>query len=227
MSALNAKFGHYLHCSQSRALLREWQSRGNTSFKCSDFVLPLFIIDGEDDIQPIASMPSVSRMGLNVCVQYLRPLIEEHNLSAVLLFPVIDGKRGKQLSDALDDNRNAVLKLIPKLKREFANLLVIVDVCLCAFSADGHCCVYDQQMRIDNERSVEMLSEIAVKYASVGADVVAPSDMMDTRVATIRAKLNANKYNDVAILSYSAKFQSHFYGPFRDAAGNGLHLILS
>ena len=213
----SVKLNHYLHSSQSHAVLRQWQSRGTTNFSAADFVLPLFIINGDDDFQPIDSLPEVSRMGVNKCLEYLRPLVKEYDLKAILLFPVMEGQ--KQIADAIDPKLNPVLRLIPRLREELPDLLIVCDVCLCTFSPEGHCCVFDENQKMDNSASIEKIASIATKYAEVGAHVVAPSDMMDTRINIIRNALNVNGFDTVSIMSYSAKFQSCFYGPFRDAAG--------
>lgn len=213
----SVKLNHYLHSSQSHGVVREWQSRGSTHFCSSDFVLPLFIINSDDENQAIDSLPEVNRMGVNVCLEYLRPLVNNYGLKSVLLFPVIEGE--KQISFAFEEIRNPVLRLIPKLRQEFPDLLVICDVCLCTFSPEGHCCVFDENQKMDNNSSIEKIAAIATKYAEVGAHVIAPSDMMDTRINLIRNALNVNGFDTISIMSYSAKFQSCFYGPFRDAAG--------
>ncbi|CAG2183487.1 unnamed protein product, partial [Oppiella nova] len=156
-------------------------------------------------------------MGINVCVEYLRPLVTQYGLRSVLLFPVMEGD--KQVEHALDATRNPVLRLIPRLNTEFPELLIVCDVCLCTFAPEGHCCVFTAHQKMDNSASVEKIATIATRYAEVGAHVVAPSDMMDTRISHIRNALNVAGFDTVSILSYSAKFQSCFYGPFRDAAG--------
>ena len=217
MNTNSVKLNHFLHSSQSHGVLREWQSRGSTHFSSADFVLPLFIINSDDESQAIDSLPEVKRMGVNVCLEYLRSLVNDFGLKSVLLFPVMEGN--KQIADAFDAKRNPVLRLIPKLRQEFADLLIVCDVCLCTFSPEGHCCVFDVNQRMDNNSSIEKIAAIATKYAEVGAHVIAPSDMMDTRINLIRNALNVNGFDTVSIMSYSAKFQSCFYGPFRHAAG--------
>lgn len=135
---------------------------------------------------------------------------------------------------ALQDKHNPVLRLIPKLRAKFPGLLIICDVCLCAFTSTGHCCLFEDHARakggpgsaqsgrfpISNKLTCQYLAQLAVEYAKKGCDVVAPSDMMDGRILTIREKLNDNGLNHVSVLSYSAKFASAFYGPFRQATDN-------
>ena len=153
-------------------------------------------------------------------VEYLDPLVTNYGLKTVLLFPVMsNGVKG--LDKATDPEDNPVLRLIPVLREKLPQLLIMTDVCLCAFTLDGHCCVYDQVTKqMDNEASLDELCKISLAYAIAGTQVIAPSDMMDGRIGAIRRSLNRNRLNHVSIMSYSAKFSSCFYGPFRDAAGS-------
>lgn len=151
-------------------------------------------------------------MGVNVAYQHIKDLIENYDLKSVLIFPVIDNK---QIGSAFEWDQNPALRLIKKFRNDFPQLIIISDVCLCTFSPDGHCCVFDGTGKMDNEKSIELLAKIALKYAETGAHVIAPSDMMDGRIAAIKKLLQENRFHDVAILSYSAKFNSCFYGPFR------------
>lgn len=131
----SVKLNHYLHSSQSHAVLRQWQSRGTTNFATNDFVLPLFVVNNDEDVQPIDSLPEVSRMGVNKCLEYLRPLVSDYGLKSVLLFPVMEGE--KRVSNAIDPTLNPVLRLIPKLRAQMPDLLIVCDVCLCTFSPEG------------------------------------------------------------------------------------------
>lgn len=162
---------------------------------------------------------SLSRYSPKSAIKYLTELVKD-GLSSVLLFPVLDGSE-RSIESAFSVSTNPILKLIPQLKEAFPSLLIMADICLCGFSETGHCCVFDENREMDNLKSIEILSHLALTYAQVGVDVVAPSDMMDGRVGAIRRKLNSNGHSKVPILSYSAKFASCFYGPFRDAAGSG------
>jgi porphobilinogen synthase len=126
----------------------------------------------------------------------------------------------KGLDKSTDPAFNPVLRLIPELRSQFKGLLIITDVCLCGFTETGHCCVFDVNQKLDNDSSLVELAKLSVTYANAGAHVIAPSDMMDGRIGAIRTALHANRLADVSIMSYAAKFQSCFYGPFRDAAGS-------
>lgn len=362
-----------LHQAQSHDILRSWQSQRFDISHHKDFVLPLFIGNDDESIEPIESMPEVYRYGGSRAIEYLEPLVYSLGLRSVLLFPVVtksdkakintqsDGKasdsdddndviandavstnssdsrfsaqssltsssslagRGvmserlvndheseatapanapstgshnpflnqneeedhllageqcngtaedvmpaakvpdapalplrageieavtkvTQIQDvrlikgmALKDKHNPVLRLIPRLRAKFPKLLIICDVCLCAFTSTGHCCLFEDHARakashaptsnqstlnnfpISNKTTCQYLAMLSVEYALRGCDVVAPSDMMDGRILTIREKLNDKGLNHVSILSYSAKFASAFYGPFRQATNN-------
>ena len=208
---------HYISSSQSHFLIRTWMSQGSLDFKPDQFVLPVFVISDDEAIEPIALMPNVNRYGRVKAIQFLEPLVNQLSLKSVLLFPVL---KVKDLTKATDSDFNPVLRLIPELKKNFPNLYVIVDVCLCGFTQNGHCGIFDDSSKIDLETSLKYLSELSLAYASAGADMVAPSDMMDSRIGRIRNILNSNNYRNVAIMSYSAKFSSCLYGPFREAANS-------
>ena len=209
--------GQDLHAAQSRPLLREWQSLQTNVNTSADFILPLFIVNDEDAMEEIPSLPGVIRWGSRSVINFLRPLVTELDLKSVLLFPVVSDKG---LSKATDPTFNPALKVIPELKSHFPELLILTDVCLCGFTDSGHCCVFDSSKKMDNESSIAELASLSLAYAKAGADVIAPSDMMDGRIGAIRSKLDTNGCSDVSIMSYAAKFQSCFYGPFRDAAGS-------
>lgn len=111
------------------------------------------------------------------------------------------------------------MRALPLLRKKFPNLVIATDVCLCPYTDHGHCCVFDDQKQMDNAASIKRLAEISLSYAKAGAHIIAPSDMMDNRIAAIKAILHENRLGDrVAILSYAIKFSSCFYGPFREAA---------
>jgi porphobilinogen synthase len=163
-------------------------------------------------------MEGVKRYGINVLLSYLDPLVNNLGLKSVLLFPV---PSEKGLDACLDPEKNPLVKAIPLLRSVFPSLLIITDVCLCAWTDTGHCCIFDPSThKMDNSKSVKLLSDLSVCYAKAGANIIAPSDMMDGRIGAIRTALNEIGFNDVAVMSYAAKFASSFYGPFRDAAGS-------
>jgi porphobilinogen synthase len=191
-----------------RSLVRE------TTVSPSDLVLPLFVVPGEGVRRPVASMPGVDQTSAD---ELLRDAEEALRLGipAVLLFGVPDFKDETGSSGYADDG--VVQEAVRLLKRELPGLLVITDVCLCEYTSHGHCGVLDGE-EVDNDASLPLLARMAVSHAAAGADIVAPSDMMDGRVGAIRAALDGAGFASTPVLAYSAKFASAFYGPFRDAA---------
>jgi porphobilinogen synthase len=192
----------------SRALVRE------TRLSAEQFIAPLFVRKGQGLREPISSLPGVSRLSPDEAVaeaQELRGL----GVPAVLLFGLPERKDDTG-SEAWDDGA-AVQEAVRRLKRQVPDLLVATDVCLDEYTAHGHCGVI-RDGEVDNDATLPLLARVAVSHARAGADVVAPSDMMDGRVAAIRTALDAAASAHVAILAYSAKSASAFYGPFREAA---------
>jgi porphobilinogen synthase len=183
----------------------------------SQLLLPLFIAESGPDRAPIAAMPGVERLSIDGALLEARA-VARAGLAGVLLFGIPDAK-DSQGSGAWDE-QGVVQRAVRAIKAELGDLLVITDVCLCEYTDHGHCGVPDTQGRIDNDASLELLARIAVSHARAGADVVAPSDMMDGRVSVIRAELDGAGFPETPILAYSAKFASAFYGPFREAAGS-------
>jgi porphobilinogen synthase len=191
-----------------RKLVRE------TTLSVSDFIYPLFVVEGTGIREEIPSMPGVYHFSID---QLLKELDEVKNtgILGVLLFGVPDTK-DEAGSQAYDD-RGIIQRALRAAKSSFPNLLLIADVCLCEYTSHGHCGLI-QDGKVLNDSSVELIAKSAVSYAAAGADIIAPSDMMDGRIAAIRAALDANGFTDTAVMAYSAKYSSSFYGPFRDAA---------
>lgn len=176
--------------------------------------------DQDDSIEPIESMPGVSRFGINSLIKHLDPLVVK-GLKSVLLFGVIDKTRKNDRATAADSDDNPVIRALPILRKNFPDLVIATDVCLCPYTNHGHCCIFDDENHMDNEASIKRLAEISLAYAKAGAHIIAPSDMMDNRIAAIKTILRGNRLGDrVAVLSYAVKFASNFYGPFREAAGS-------
>ncbi len=172
-----------------------------------DFILPLFCIDGQNRSEPIESMPGVTRVSPDCLIDMLGPLVEK-GLSSVLLFGVPEHK-GIEQAWAPD---GIVQKSIPLVKKHYPFLEVITDVCFCSYTHDGHCEIED------NDTTIGYLAKVALSHAEAGADVVAPSAMMDGQVWSIRRGLDLGGFSNTSIMSYAAKFASSYYGPFRDAA---------
>jgi porphobilinogen synthase len=191
-----------------RALVRE------TRLDPANFVLPLFICPGEGIRRPIRSMPPQCQLSIDSAVEECRD-IRSLGIGGVILFGLPESK-DEEASGAYDD-QGIVQRAIRAIKGEARDLLVITDVCNCEYTSHGHCGrVVDGD--VDNDSTLEWLAKGAVSHARAGADIVAPSDMMDGRVAAIRAALDGAGFTGIPILSYAAKFASVFYGPFREAA---------
>ncbi len=196
-----------------RGLVRE------TDLRADRLVLPLFVSE-EDPAQAAgadATLPDLARLSISAAVQRARDAAEL-GVGAVILFgvPALKDDEG---SGAWDD-AGIVQLTIGALKQALPQLLVVTDVCLCEYTDHGHCGVLREDGAVDNDATLELLARTAISHASAGADVVAPSDMMDGRVGALRAELDSEGFSDTPILAYSAKFASAFYGPFRDAAGS-------
>jgi len=192
-----------------RELVRE------TELDVRRLVYPMFVALGAEGRQPIDSMPGISRLSISAAVEEAGEAAEL-GIPAVLLFGIPAAKDADG-SGAWDDE--GVVQLATRaIKEARPELLVITDVCLCEYTDHGHCGRLREDGSVDNDASVELLARTAVSQARAGADAVAPSDMMDGRVGTIRAELDADGLSDTPIIAYSAKFASAFYGPFRAAA---------
>lgn len=191
-----------------RGLVRE------TSLMPSDLVLPLFVVEGQGIRRPVSSMPAVDQTSVD---ELLRDAEEAHKLGipAVLLFGIPETK--DEVGSSGYDEGGIVQRAVRALKREIPELVVITDVCLCEYTSHGHCGVLHGD-DVDNDRTLPLLARMAVTHAQAGADIVAPSDMMDGRVAAIRSALDEAGLDNTAILSYAVKYASAFYGPFREAA---------
>ncbi|MGH0035210.1 MAG: porphobilinogen synthase [Myxococcota bacterium] len=185
-----------------------------TRLSRDDLVLPLFVVEGHGVREPVASMPGVQRFSVDQVVDEAKR-VADVGVPAVILFGVPEDKDAR--GSGADDREGVVQRAVEALKRDVDGLCVMTDVCLCEYTDHGHCGVLEGET-VDNDATLERLASSALSHARAGADMVAPSDMMDGRVAAIRAELDANDFADVPILSYAAKFASAYYGPFRDAA---------
>jgi porphobilinogen synthase len=192
-----------------RGLVRE------THLAAEDFVYPMFVAHGIDRREPIAAMPGIDRLSIAHAVAEAGEAAEL-GIPAVLLFG-LPAAKDEEGSGAWDDE--GVVQLATRaIKDANPNLLVITDLCLCEYTSHGHCGVVRSDGTVDNDATLELLSRAATSQARAGADVIAPSDMMDGRVGAVRSALDEEGYTEMPILSYSAKFASAFYGPFREAA---------
>jgi porphobilinogen synthase len=192
-----------------RGLVRE------TNLAPSDFVYPMFVAHGIDRREPIEAMPGVDRLSIAHAVAEAGEAAEL-GIPAVLLFG-LPAAKDEEGSGAWDDE--GIVQLATRaIKEAHPDLLVIADLCLCEYTSHGHCGVVRGDGTIDNDATLELLARTATSQARAGADIIAPSDMMDGRVGAIRTALDEDGHTDTPILAYSAKFASAFYGPFREAA---------
>lgn len=193
-----------------RAMVREHELR------VTDFIYPLFVCHGTDVADPVGSMPGVCRYSLDRLPAVLDEVVGL-GIPGIILFGIPAHKDAVGSEAYADDG--IVQQAVRAIKERYPNLVVITDVCLCEYTDHGHCGLVKDGY-VQNDETVELLAQTAVSHARAGADLVAPSDMMDGRVAAIRQALDTARLERVAIMSYAAKFASGFYGPFREAAGS-------
>jgi porphobilinogen synthase len=193
-----------------RALVRESQ------LAVDDLVLPLFVTDGTSRRHEIASMPGVFRESVDLVTARVTEAVAA-GLRAVILFGIPDAKDA--VGSGGYDPDGAVQRATRALRDRFPDLVLITDTCLCEYTDHGHCGILDARTDVDNDATLGVLARVAVSQADAGADLVAPSGMIDGQVAAIRSALDAAGHSAVGILAYSAKYASAFYGPFREAAG--------
>ncbi|MCA9790811.1 MAG: porphobilinogen synthase [Candidatus Eremiobacteraeota bacterium] len=191
-----------------RDLVRETQLTPN------DLILPYFVVEGENVAEEISALPGVFHLSLDRFAQDLEKAVAE-GVRSVILFG-LPGHKDPQGSQAWHPEA-PVQKAVALAKKQHPELLVITDVCLCQYTDHGHCGLLEGH-QVANDPTLDLLAQTALSHAQAGADMVAPSDMMDGRVEAIRQRLDAEGFQDTAIMAYSAKFASSFYGPFREAA---------
>ncbi len=187
-----------------------------TRLSTSDFVLPFFVTHGTGVKHEIESMPGNYQLSIDVLIDACRNT-RALGILGVLLFGIPEAK--DETGSVAYSDEGIVQQAVAAIKKHVPDLLVITDVCMCEYTSHGHCGVI-RDGSVDNDATLELLSRQAVSHARAGADIVAPSDMMDGRIGAIRASLDKAGFSETAILSYAAKYSSAFYGPFRDAAGS-------
>ena len=188
----------------------------------NDLIQPIFVKEGLDGFEAIDSLPGINRYGLNALDLEIEKT-QNNKINAVAIFPVIDpSKKDEQGTESLNED-NLVCEAIKQIKKN-SDLAVIADVALDPYTSHGHDGLLDESGYVDNDRSLATLTDQAMTLAKAGADMVAPSDMMDGRIASIRDALENNGFSNTIILSYAAKYSSKFYGPFRDAVGSSSNL---
>lgn len=188
----------------------------------NDLIQPIFVKEGLDGFEAIDSLPGINRYGLNALDLEIEKT-QNNKINAVAIFPVIDpSKKNEQGTESLNED-NLVCEAIKQIKKN-SDLAVIADVALDPYTSHGHDGLLDESGYVDNDRSLATLTDQAMTLVKAGADMVAPSDMMDGRIASIRDALENNGFSNTIILSYAAKYSSKFYGPFRDAVGSSSNL---
>ncbi len=194
-----------------RRLVRE------TKINIEDFIYPVFVVEGEKVKKEISSLPQNYHFSVDKLVEEVKEL-RELGIKYILVFGVTDNK-DFYAKEAYNKN-GIVQRAVRAVKNNFDDIYVITDVCMCQYTDHGHCGILTEDGYVDNDETLEYLEKIAISHADAGADMVAPSDMMDGRVGFIREALDKEGYCNLPIMSYSAKYASSYYGPFRDAAGS-------
>ncbi|MCL6088098.1 MAG: porphobilinogen synthase [Actinobacteria bacterium] len=188
-----------------------------SSLQINNLVYPLFVAEGKNIKNPVISMPGIYQLSCDNLLKEVEGAIKV-GIPAVLLFG-IPGQKDESGTQAYSD-QGVVQNAVRAIKKNFPDIAVITDVCLCEFTIHGHCGVINSDGEVLNDPTLELLAKIAVSHAYAGADMVAPSAMMDGMVGSIRKALDANSFINIPIMAYSAKYASAFYGPFREAAGS-------
>ncbi len=201
----------------SRRLMRE------TNITVDDLIYPMFIIEGDNQRTTVESMPGIERLSIDLLLEEARTLLDL-NIPAIALFPVVsDDKKSDDAAEAWN-SKGLLQTAVRELKKHYPDLGVITDVALDPFTLSGQDGLTNDSGYVMNDETVEVLVKQALSHAEAGADIVAPSDMMDGRIGQIRSALEVNNYINTKILAYSAKYASSFYGPFRDAVGSAENL---
>lgn len=186
-----------------------------TSLEISDFIYPLFVVEGENIKKEIPSMPDCYHFSIDKLEDEIEEIVDL-GIRAVILFGIPNKKDDKGSEAYAEDG--IIQKAVKKIKEINKDLLVITDVCMCEYTDHGHCGILDHEGHVLNDETVSYIAKIALSHAKAGADIIAPSDMMDFRIKAIRKILDENNFKNISIMAYSAKYASNFYGPFRDAA---------
>ena len=185
----------------------------------NDYIYPIFVVEGHDIKNPIKSMPGIYQFSLDHLLEEVQRAVDAGVIS-IMLFG-IPAQKDECGSEAYNDD-GIIQQAIRLVRKHYPDLVISTDVCMCEYTSHGHCGLIKGDT-VDNDKTLDVLSRIALSHAKAGADMVAPSDMMDGRVEAIREALDESGYNDVIIMAHSVKYASGFYGPFRDAAESAPH----
>ncbi|CAN8106256.1 unnamed protein product [Discula destructiva] len=217
--SISGDISSQLHGGYAHPLARQWQAERQLTKAM--LIYPLFVSDQDDEEILIPSLPNQYRRGINKLVPFLEPLVHK-GLRSVMLFgvPLAAGTKDA-LGTAADDPKGPVIQAIRLLRQRFPQLYITADVCLCEYTSHGHCGILRDDGSLNNQLSVDRISDVAIAYAQAGAHCVAPSDMNDGRIRAIKLKLiEEGIAHRTLLMSYAAKFSGCLYGPFRDAAGS-------
>jgi len=194
--------------SNLRKLLAE------TKLSVDDFIYPMFVMPGKNKKVPVSSMPGIYKQSIDNLIKEIRE-VKKLGIKAILLFGIPE-RKDEMGTEGYDEN-GIIQKAIKEIKKKVKDIIVITDVCMCEYTSHGHCGII-RDGEVDNDETLQYLARMSLSHVQAGADMVAPSDMMDGRVGVIRDELDANGFSSIAIMSYAAKYASAFYGPFREAA---------
>ncbi|MDU5080657.1 porphobilinogen synthase [uncultured Tissierella sp.] len=192
-----------------RSMVRE------TKLSVYDFIYPLFIVEGENIKREISSMKGVYHFSVDKVLEEIKEIMDL-GIKSIILFGIPDKK--DHIGSEGYATQGIIQKAIRAIKLNFPEMYIVTDVCMCEYTSHGHCGIITEQGDVDNDETLSYLGKIALSHAEAGADMVAPSDMMDGRVGYIRKVLDENGFEMIPIMAYSAKYSSSFYGPFREAA---------
>jgi len=211
---------HLLHPSLAHPLAREWQ--GECEIRPRDLMYPIFVNDRTNSVEEVKSLPGQHRYSVDRLDEMIEPLVEK-GLRSVLIFGVVQSSCKDNTGSFASDFNSPVHKALEHLSKKYPQLFLATDLCLCPYTNHGHCGVLKGNgMEFDNQHSINRLADIGLSYAQAGAHCIAPSDMMDGRIGAIKNELAKHGFGSrVSVMSYSAKFASAYYGPFRDAACSG------
>lgn len=188
-----------------------------------DLIYPVFVVEGKNIVQPVASMPDVNRMSIDVLLKEAEH-IAKLGIPVLSLFPAVEFEKKTLLAEEAFNPDGLVPRTIRALKKEFPELGILTDVALDPYATHGQDGIIDAQGYVQNDITVKALIKQAITQAEAGADIIAPSDMMDGRIGSIRCELEQQGFSNTQIMAYSAKYASSFYGPFRDAVGSAAHI---
>lgn len=204
--------------NRTRRLRKNATIRGmvrETKLSVDDFIYPLFIVEGENIKKEISSMKDVYHFSVDMVLEEIKEILDL-GIKSILLFGIPNSK--DEIGSEAYSSDGIIQRALREIKRVYPEIYIITDVCMCEYTSHGHCGILDEFGNVDNDKTLPYLGKIALSHAEAGSDMIAPSDMMDGRVGHIRGALDENGFETIPIMSYSAKYASSFYGPFREAA---------